>query len=259
MQKTSPVGKNKRTQGADQKITNEVTRKNDTPKSPFIQGKMTKGVDFKIVILELFVYHFDVKQPVSIHLRLGNAAIKFQMVFHNSWPRINGVIGSIIDQPFLAYKGDMPMKKIACCTDFSENAEAAFVTALDMAEKYGAKLSVIHVLPQVVNPMLADAEWVFPVESKKSMIMELEDRMQKEYSSRISDSIDSELVVLDGHVSSEVITYLVENRVDLVVTGSYGLSGVGLVVFGSVAKRLAHRAPCSVLIVRLQKDSPEDS
>ena len=151
------------------------------------------------------------------------------------------------------------MKKIVCCTDFSENAEAAFVTALDMTEKYGAKLFVIHVLPQVVNPVLADAEWVFPVESKKSMIIELEERMQKEYGSRISDSIDSELVVLDGHVSSEVITYLEENRVDLVVTGSYGLSGVGLVVFGSVAKRLAHRAPCSVLIVRLRKDTQEDS
>ncbi len=62
------------------------------------------------------------------------------------------------------------MKKIVCCTDFSENAEAAFVTALDMAKKYGAKLIVIHVLPAVANPVLAEAEWVFPVESKKSMI-----------------------------------------------------------------------------------------
>ena len=151
------------------------------------------------------------------------------------------------------------MKKIVCCTDFSENAEAAFVTALDMAKKYGAKLIVIHVLPAVANPVLAEAEWVFPVESKKSMIAELEDRMEEEYGSRIGDSIDSELVVLDGHVSSQVIKYLEENGVDLVVTGSYGLSGVGLVVFGSVAKRLAHRAPCSALIVRLQKDSQEHS
>ena len=39
----------------------------------------------------------------------------------------------------------MAIKKIACCTDFSDNAEAAFATALDMAEKYQAKLFVIHV------------------------------------------------------------------------------------------------------------------
>lgn len=155
------------------------------------------------------------------------------------------------------HEGDMAMKKIACCTDFSENAEAAFVMALEMAEKYGAKLIVIHVLPQVVNPVLADAEWVFPVESKESMISQLEDRMDKEYGSRIGGRIDSELVVLDGHVSSEILNYLEKNQVDLVLTGSYGLSGVGLVVFGSVAKRLAHKASCSVLIVRLQKDSQD--
>jgi universal stress protein A len=83
--------------------------------------------------------------------------------------------------------------------------------------------------------------------------------MEEEYGSRIDDSIDSELVVLDGHVSSQIIKYLEENGVDLVVTGSYGLSGVGLVVFGSVAKRVAHMAPCSALIVRLQKDSQEHS
>jgi universal stress protein A len=35
-----------------------------------------------------------------------------------------------------------------------------------------------------------------------------------------------------------------------VVMGSYGLSGMGLVVFGSVAKRITHKAPCSVMIVR---------
>ena len=149
------------------------------------------------------------------------------------------------------------MKKIAFCTDFSENADAAFIAALELAEKYAAKLIVLHVLPQVVNPVLADAEWVFPVESKKSMISELEERIEKEYGPRINDSIDSELVVLNGHVSSEILKYLEENQVDIVVSGSYGLSGVGLVVFGSVAKRLAHRAPCSVLIVRLQKDSQE--
>jgi universal stress protein A len=37
---------------------------------------------------------------------------------------------------------------------------------------------------------------------------------------------------------------------DLVILGAYGLPGVELVLFGSVAKRIAHKAPCSVLIIR---------
>jgi len=144
----------------------------------------------------------------------------------------------------------MTIKKIACCTDFSEHANAAFLAALELAEKYRAKLFIIHVLPPVVNPMLTDTDWVMPTESKESWILRLEEQMQAEYGSKIKKSVDSELVVLDGHVSSEILTYLRDNDLDLVVLGSYGLSGMGLVFFGSIAKRVASKAPCSVMIVR---------
>lgn len=145
----------------------------------------------------------------------------------------------------------MAIKKIACCTDFSDNAEAAFATALDMAEKYQAKLFVIHVLPPVINPVSTDIDWTFPdVPEQKSLLLNLEKRMQQDYGSRLKEDIDYELIVLTGHISSEITTFLRDNSVDLVVLGSYGMSGMGLVVFGSVSRRVARKAPCSVLIVR---------
>jgi len=153
----------------------------------------------------------------------------------------------------------MAEKQIACCVDFSQNADAAFVTALEMAEKYQAKLLVVHVLPLVVNPILT-AEWVLPEEPRDNIIIELEKRMQKEYGDRIVDNVDYQLIVLDGHVSTEILTFLNENPVDIVVVGSYGLTGMGLVFFGSVAKRISYKAPCSVMIVRDRekiKDKPE--
>jgi universal stress protein A len=144
----------------------------------------------------------------------------------------------------------MAEKQIACCTDFSENAEAAFVTALEMAEKYMAKLLIIHVLPPVVTPMLTDMDFVLPEEPKKNLILRLEERMQQEYGDRIGDKVDYQLIVLDGHVSTEILTFLNENPVDIVMVGSYGHTGMGLVFFGSVAKRISYKAPCSVMIVR---------
>ena len=143
----------------------------------------------------------------------------------------------------------MAEKQIACCVDFSQNADDAFVIALEMAEKYMAKLLVIHVLPLVINPILT-AEWVLPEEPKDNIIIELEKRMQKEYGDRVGDKVDYQLIVLDGHVSTEILTFLNENPVDIVVVGSYGLTGMGLVFFGSVAKRISYKAPCSVMIVR---------
>jgi universal stress protein A len=150
----------------------------------------------------------------------------------------------------------MAEKQIACCVDFSKNADAAFVTALEMAEKYLSKLLVIHVLPLVINPILT-AEWVLPEEPKDNIIIELEKRMQKEYGDRVGDKVDYQLIVLDGHVSTEILTFLNENPVDIVVVGSYGLTGMGLVFFGSVAKRISYKAPCSVMIVRDREKSKD--
>jgi len=144
----------------------------------------------------------------------------------------------------------MTIKKITCCTDFSENAKEAVMTAIEMAEKYKSQLSIIHVLPPVINPMFAEAALMLSDEPRESLILKLEEQMQKEYGAGIGKHIKHDLVVLDGHVSTEILKYLGKSRTDLVVMGAYGLSGMGLVLFGSVSKRITHKAPCSVMIVR---------
>jgi universal stress protein A len=144
----------------------------------------------------------------------------------------------------------MSITKLACCIDFSENSEAAFKFALELAEKYRAKLFLLHVLPPVVNPALTGSEWAVPDQPVDALITRLQEQMEKDFGSRAGSRTPYEIVVLDGHVSTEIVRYLGANALDLVVVGSYGLSGMGLVVFGSVAKRVAEKAPCSVVIVR---------
>lgn len=144
----------------------------------------------------------------------------------------------------------MPIDKIACCVDFSENANIAFDAAVEMADKFSARLCILHVVPPEVNPIMADSLLKSQSEDQASLILKIETRMQEEYGVRVGENRDYELVVLDGHVSTEILQYLSENEIDLVVVGAYGLTGMGLVVFGSVAKRISHKAPCSVMIVR---------
>lgn len=128
------------------------------------------------------------------------------------------------------------------------------MTAMEMAKKYKAKLSVVHVLPPVVDPILIDTDWILPPEEpKKALILKVEEKVRETYGTRIEEGIESELVILDGHISSELINFLEKEKVDLVILGSYGTSGMGLVIFGSVAKRVSHRAHCSVMIVREKK------
>ena len=79
----------------------------------------------------------------------------------------------------------MTIQKIACCTDFSENAEAAFQMSTDLAEKYNASLTLMHVLPPQVNPMMTDTEWMVPELSPEAIILRLEERMQEDYGSKV--------------------------------------------------------------------------
>jgi len=152
----------------------------------------------------------------------------------------------------------MSMKKIACCVDFSENSRAAFERALELAEKFQSKLYILHVLPPVFNPVLPDSEYVFPEQSKDVLIIKVEERLKHEFGSSVGEAIESSIVILDGHISSEIIRFLREQDIDLVVLGSYGASGMGLVLFGSVANRVSHKAPCSVMIVRHKSRTQED-
>jgi universal stress protein A len=144
----------------------------------------------------------------------------------------------------------MAINQIVCCTDFSDHSEAAFQTALELAQKFEAKLYMIHVLPPVVNPMITDAELMIAEHPDENLVVSLNERMQEVYGDRVPATIDYELIVRDGHVSTEIIRFIEETDADLAVVGAFGLSGMGLVLFGSVAKRISHKAPCSVMIVR---------
>ncbi len=144
----------------------------------------------------------------------------------------------------------MNIKRILCCVDFSSNADKAFETALDLTRKYDAQLHLLHVLPPVISPLITDIDLVVPAESSTVLVEKLADQMIHTYGQRIPSSTDHVLRVREGHVSSEILHYLEVEEIDLVIVGAYGLSGMELVLFGSVAKRIAHKAGCSVMIVR---------
>ncbi len=145
----------------------------------------------------------------------------------------------------------MNINKIACCTDFSENSERAFRTAFEMAEEFGAKLSIMHILsPAAVPLFINQTYWALPPFPKDSLLKDLEVRIEEQYGEIIGNSVDYEIVVLNGHTSSEILNFLTEKKVDMVVLGSYGHTFMGVAIFGSIIKKITKKAPCPVMIVR---------
>ena len=58
-----------------------------------------------------------------------------------------------------------------------------------------------------------------------------------------------EATVLRGEARFEILHEVSRNPVDLVMLGTHGRGGFDRLMLGSVASKVAHKAPCSVLLI----------
>jgi nucleotide-binding universal stress UspA family protein len=144
------------------------------------------------------------------------------------------------------------LKKIAFCTDFSENSNQAFDLALDLAQKYKAKLILVHVVPPLVFPSPVMEDFI----SEQANLQFYEDASQQAmeqiestYLSKMSDVQDAFIRVLSGHPASEILNFIDQETIDLVVMGTQGYTGLAHFFLGSTAEKVVRRANCSVLTV----------
>jgi nucleotide-binding universal stress UspA family protein len=81
-------------------------------------------------------------------------------------------------------------------------------------------------------------------ESAADALAEKKDEIKK------SDDFEIKTKVLAGHVSDTIIEFARKEKVDLIVIGNVGRSGVSkLRTLGSVSRSVSERAPCPVMIV----------
>ncbi len=115
---------------------------------------------------------------------------------------------------------------ILIATDGSDDAGQAVAAAARIAYRYGSRVALLQVGdPQGGRSVAEDAMRVIEVAGAEPWIE-----------------------VRRGSPTREIERFASECGASLLVVGSRGLSGVR--ALGSVSERVAHRAPCSVLIVR---------
>jgi len=148
----------------------------------------------------------------------------------------------------------MEIKKIVCCTDFSDSSMNAFNHALAIADRNKADLDLIHVQEHIVSPLTIPDHRGLSSEAILGNLDQIKRDMEKTYLKKANDSeVNLSIVVKKGHVSSEILKHLKNTDADLVIVGSRGISGMGLVNFGSVSRRIAQKSPCNVFVTRRKK------
>ena len=67
---------------------------------------------------------------------------------------------------------------------------------------------------------------------------------------RIADGVKVEALVLSGRSAQVITEFAVKNKVDLIIVGSQGKSGLERLLLGSVAGSIIRMADCMVLVVK---------
>lgn len=126
--------------------------------------------------------------------------------------------------------------------------------ALNLARLYNAQLSLVHV---VENLPLMDSSYgpIVPVEVDLTQQLLDAARRQAHGFCAQRGIPESRCWIEIGSPKSEILRIAREQKVDLIVLGSHGRHGIGL-LFGSTAASVVHHAECDVLAIRLRPAAP---
>lgn len=141
-------------------------------------------------------------------------------------------------------------RKILVATDGSEAAKKATVTAIDLAKNCQAKLILLVVIP--TSSELAASNPMTPGASKNSWRRQVKKILGDAALRAREEDVKVETKTIENMSSTvhAIITYALDERVDLVVVGTRGIGGFEKLLLGSVSSGVVKRAPCSVLVVR---------
>jgi len=146
-------------------------------------------------------------------------------------------------------------KKVLFCTDFSENADYAFEFGYSIAKRDEGLLYILHVIPE--NPHQAFAEGIINTETLEKIQRDFEEDLgnnyREHYVEKMENGIPYEIVTKSGREDEEILKFAKQEKVDIIVVGTHGRTGIGHVFFGSVAEKVLRRSPIPVFVIPCKK------
>jgi nucleotide-binding universal stress UspA family protein len=162
------------------------------------------------------------------------------------------------------------IQKILYVTDLSANARYAFGYAVSLANRYDARITVMHVVEELssfarsmVEEILGEKRWAERIKDKEAeVIKNLQSRLD-EFCNAVRDEQPScpfvvdKILVVTGHPVDQICRHAKKMNADLIVMGSRGKGGLADVTLGSTSRRVLKQGVTPVMVIRLPRD--EDS
>ena len=144
-------------------------------------------------------------------------------------------------------------RSILVGTDGSSTAAAAVDEAVALAANAGARLLIVSAYEPVSGLRLREERQALPEDAQwmvnpREDVLALLDKARAAATERGVSEVET--CARQGDAADAIIDISEEQGCDLIVVGNRGMTGAKRFLLGSVPNKIAHHAPCSVLIVR---------
>jgi nucleotide-binding universal stress UspA family protein len=161
------------------------------------------------------------------------------------------------------------VQKILVPLDGSEHSLKALEIAIQIAKKFGGKITLIHVYSVAVRPIIVPEPATltpsgFPVMTSTE-VSRVAEAARKSGGNILADGeqrvkaegVEVETLLREGHSVQEIVKTATEGKFDLIVIGARGISRIRELLLGSVSDGVIHHATCPVLVVKLAQQSED--
>ena len=148
---------------------------------------------------------------------------------------------------------DFRIENIIAPIDFSIYSKNAADYAISIAENFKAQVNFIHVIEKEIHPSF----YAFGVESIFQIDTGLQDRVIQNMQGFLEEQLNSDIkprfMVKEGRAHREIVEYAKEEKADLIVISTHGLTGLEYLLLGSTTEKVVRWASCPVLTLKTNK------
>jgi universal stress protein A len=139
---------------------------------------------------------------------------------------------------------------VLIAVDLTDDSPRVVQRGLEVAQHFGAKVSLLHVVEFIPVDPAGEALLPPPVDLEGDLVRAARERLDTLCREQGLQDTPRRLEV--GNIKTEIVRVTGEEAADLLVLGSHERHGLALLL-GSTEKAILHKASCDVLAVRLGK------
>jgi universal stress protein A len=156
-------------------------------------------------------------------------------------------------------KAMLAIKTILCPTDFSEPSREALKFAVELASHFAGEICLVNVVP-VVPSLASDPNFVFAVPEYERMLhAEAEEKLRGLVKKVTTHGVAVRTKVRHGDAATEIVRIAADEKADLIVMATHGMTGWRHAMFGSVAEKVVRLAKCPVLTTRASAELAKEA